>query len=117
MRFEIYRETHQNEQRTSFTAVCLDRGERIPVQEYTSGTTFREYLGEIEAPDPDTAVVRFIGQQVITLAEAERRWRKSNLRQNPQNLPYRWKADDGRGTWLTTVADMQSAFGPETDEK
>jgi hypothetical protein len=115
MKFEIYRETHQNEQRTSFVAVCADAGESVLIQEYKSGTVFREYLGEIDAPDANTAVVRFIGQQVITLAEAERRWHKSNLRQNPPNLPYRWKADDGRGTWLTTVIDMETAFG--TGEK
>ena len=52
--------------------------------------------------------------QVITLAEAERRWRKVNLRQNaPMDRPFRWQAADGRGTWLTTVAAMEEAFGPE----
>jgi hypothetical protein len=114
MNYEIYRETHQNEQRTSFTAICPDRNERVLIQEYAaSGTVFREYLGEIDAPDADTAIIRFIGQQIITLAEAERRWHKSNLRQNPSGLPYRWKAEDGRGTWLTTIADMKAAFGSE----
>lgn len=52
-------------------------------------------------------------RHTITLAEAERRWGKTNLRQNDPMKPFRWKADDSRGTWLTTTYAMEAAFGPE----
>ena len=54
-----------------------------------------------------------IGRHTITLAEAERRWHKANLRQNALNFPFRWKSDDERGTWLTTTYIMEHCFGPE----
>lgn len=54
-----------------------------------------------------------IARHTITLAEAERRWRKSNLRQNPLDFPFRWQSEDGRGTWLTTTMIMERCFGPE----
>lgn len=58
-----------------------------------------------------------IARHTITLAEAEQRWNKSNLRQNPLYLPFRWQSEDGRGTWLTTTYAMESAFGPEPTRK
>jgi len=51
---------------------------------------------------------------VITLAEAERRWRKTNLRQNADTFPRRWKG--GERAWLTTEAEMTRCFGPEPRE-
>lgn len=54
-----------------------------------------------------------IARHTITLAEAERRWNKSNLRQNPIDRPFRWQSDDGRGTWLTTTMAMERCYGPE----
>lgn len=58
-----------------------------------------------------------IQRHTITLAEAERRWGKTNLRQNPLDFPFRWQSDDGRGTWLTTTRIMGSCFGPERGDK
>ena len=49
---------------------------------------------------------------VITLAEAERRWRKTNLRQN-KGGPRRWKM--GR-EWWTSRREMEAAYGPEPNE-
>ncbi len=56
-----------------------------------------------------------IAKHTITLAEAKKRWGKSNLRQNPLHYPFRWQSEDGRGTWLTTTYAMEAAFGPEVD--
>lgn len=54
-----------------------------------------------------------LARDTITLAEAERRWHKRNLRQNSLFAPYRWQSDDGRGTWLTTTKIMEQLYGPE----
>lgn len=51
---------------------------------------------------------------LMTLAEAERRWRKTNLRQNADTFPRRWKG--GERAWLTTEAEMTRCFGPEPRE-
>lgn len=56
-----------------------------------------------------------IARHTITLAEAERRWGKTNLRQNPIDKPFRWQSEDGRGTWLTTTYAMEAAYGPERE--
>ena len=49
---------------------------------------------------------------LMTLAEAERRWRKTNLRQN-KGGPRRWKM--GR-EWWTSRREMEAAYGPEPNE-
>ena len=54
-----------------------------------------------------------IARNTITLSEAERRWQKTNLRQNPIDQPFRWQSGDGRGTWLTTTYAMEKVFGVE----
>ena len=54
-----------------------------------------------------------LARHTITLAEAERRWGKANLRQSPPDRPFRWQSDDGRGTWLTTTWAMERVYGPE----
>lgn len=54
-----------------------------------------------------------MARHTITLAEAERRWNKTNLRQNPVDKPFRWQSEDGRGTWLTTTYAMEAVYGPE----
>lgn len=55
-----------------------------------------------------------ISKATITLAEAERRWRKKNLRQNAQGRLVMWK-DIAGGPWLTTTYAMEVAFGSEPD--
>ena len=53
-------------------------------------------------------------KEVITLAEAEKRWNKTNLRQNPEGYPHRWKSGK---VWLTTVYAMEMVYGSEPAEE
>lgn len=87
---------------------------------YTNSLNWRMKIHQAENdPDAQERIRLFaadwdIARHTITLAEAERRWQKSNLRQNPVDFPFRWQSDDGRGTWLTTTYAMEAAFGPES---
>lgn len=48
----------------------------------------------------------------ITLAEAERRWHKQNLRQNAKDRLVMWQDEPG-SVWLTTTYAMEAVFGSE----
>lgn len=52
-----------------------------------------------------------ITRTVIPLSEAERRWGKTNLRQNAYGRLTMWKA--GPRAWFTTEYAMTGLFGPE----
>ena len=97
-------------------------GDAILSHLWQSSLTWRiEMLRANESIDHSSEIERItrlahehdLTKATITLSEAERRWRKTNLRQNPPHLPFRWKSDDGRGTWLTTTYAMETSFGPE----
>lgn len=53
-----------------------------------------------------------LARATITLAEAERRWRKTNLRQNARGRLVMWQDEPG-SPWLTTTYAMRAVFGPE----
>lgn len=55
-----------------------------------------------------------LARVTITLAEAERRWRKKNLRQNAKGRLAMWQNTEG-GPWLTTTYAMGATFGPEPE--
>ena len=50
---------------------------------------------------------------IISLAEAERRWRKTNLRQNSEDFPRRFRT--GR-EWMTTTLEMTRCYGPAPED-
>lgn len=50
----------------------------------------------------------------ITVAEAERRWGKQNLRQNGKGRLAMWQTEPG-SPWLTTTYAMRATFGDEPD--
>lgn len=85
---------------------------------YESSLDLRDKMHRAE-DDPDAqdrirsyAVDWGIARNTITLAEAERRWGKTNLRQNALDFPFRWQDGGDHGTWLTTTYAMKAAFGP-----
>lgn len=53
-----------------------------------------------------------IAKATITLAEAERRWHKKNLRQNARGRLVMWQDEPG-SPWLTTTYAMRALFGDE----
>jgi hypothetical protein len=55
-----------------------------------------------------------IAKNTITLAEAERRWGKQNLRGNAKGRLEMWQDEPG-SPWLTTTYAMRFTFGPEPD--
>lgn len=48
----------------------------------------------------------------ITVAEAERRWQKQNLRQNAKGRLIMWQDRPG-SPWMTTTREMEKVFGTE----
>lgn len=54
-------------------------------------------------------------RHVITLTEAESRWRVSNLRQNKLDNPCRWRS--GGRYWLTTTQEMERCYGAEPTQE
>lgn len=53
-----------------------------------------------------------LAKATITVAEAERRWHKTNLRQNAKGRLVMWQDEPG-SVWLTTTYAMQATFGDE----
>lgn len=51
----------------------------------------------------------------ITVAEAERRWGKQNLRGNAKGRLVMWQSGKG-SPWLTTTYAMEKLYGPEPGE-
>lgn len=79
--------------------------------------------GNMDAEDTVRALahdsVYVVAKHTITLAEAGRRWRKDNLRQNAKGrLDMMWKdgEDHDRGTWMTTTYAMRRLYGPDLAE-
>lgn len=53
-----------------------------------------------------------LAKATITLAEAERRWGKQNLRGNAKGRLEMWQDELG-SPWLTTIYAMRAVFGDE----
>lgn len=79
---------------------------------------WRDRITAATTPQEQWEIAVFAAQwvrnsDVITLSEGERRWGRVNLRRNSLGHPFRWQASDAQRTWLTTVGNMEKAFGPE----
>lgn len=53
-----------------------------------------------------------LAKATITVAEAERRWKKQNLRGNAKGRLEMWQDEPG-SPWLTTTYAMRALFGDE----
>lgn len=90
---------------------------------WQSSLTWRaEMLRAHQSIDQESEIERVIrlayehdlAKATITLAEAERRWRKTNLRQNAKGRLVMWQDEPG-SVWLTTTYAMRATFGDEPD--
>lgn len=57
-----------------------------------------------------------LARATITVAEAERRWKKTNLRQNAKGRLVMWQDEPG-SSWLTTTYALEALFGPEPSKE
>lgn len=96
-------------------------GDAILNQLWQASLTWRvEMIRADESIDRESEIERVIhlahehdlAKATITLAEAERRWLKQNLRQNARGRLAMWQDTPG-GPWLTTIYAMEATFGAE----
>lgn len=89
---------------------------------WQSSLTWRiEMLRADESIDRESEIERVarlahehdLAKATITVAEAERRWRKTNLRQNARGRLAMWQDGPAGSQWLTTVDAMRAVFGDE----